>query len=47
MRSDAVSMLEFLMEHQDLNPTHLEFALGSKQIVAEILAGDRELAINV
>lgn len=43
--SNAVSMLQFLMEHQGLNLTHLGSTLGSEQIVAEILAGDRELSI--
>lgn len=43
--SNPVSMLQFLMEHQGLHLTHLESVLGTQQIVAEILAGDRELSI--
>jgi antitoxin component HigA of HigAB toxin-antitoxin module len=38
-------MLQFLMEHQGLNLTDLASTLGSEQIVADILAGDRELSI--
>jgi len=43
--SNAVSMLQFLMEHQGFILTDLASTLASEQIVADILAGDRELSI--
>ncbi|MEO0988676.1 MAG: transcriptional regulator [Cyanobacteria bacterium J06639_14] len=39
------SMLQFLMEHQGLSNSDLVSALGSEPMVAEILAGNRELSI--
>lgn len=44
--SNYHSMLQFLIEHQGLSTTDLVPILGSEPIVAETLAGDRELSIT-
>jgi HTH-type transcriptional regulator/antitoxin HigA len=43
--SDPHSMLQFLVEQQELSNADLLPILGSEPIVAEILAGDRDLSV--
>lgn len=44
--SNSHSMLQFLMEQQELTATDLAAALDSEAIADEILTGDRELSIS-